>query len=279
MQGGTSKPPPELINARVYHSRKVLASYRDGTLTVMETAALLKHQPGFFNRDVLDVGIGTGRTSHYLAPLARRYLGIDYSPVMLRHVAATMPEVPVRQLDMSDLSSLGAASFDFIFAPNNVLDAVSHGLRLRSLCQWQRVLRPGGMLLFSSHNRGYRYALRGPRLAISRNPVTQAHQLLRFARRSVNFLRLAGERLQANEFALLTDTGHDYSCLHYYIERKAQYAQLRDCGFVCVDTLNHRGRSVATAANANANDDANAYANDDADVLDSPSLMYAARRQ
>jgi len=265
MRAGISGRPPELINARVYHARRVLANYRDCTLTVMETAALLKYQPGFFNRDVLDIGIGTGRTSRYLAPLARCYLGIDYSPVMLRHVTAAMPELPVRQLDMSDLSSLDAASFDFIFAPNNVLDAVSHGLRLRSLCHWQRVLRPGGMVLFSAHNRSYRYALRGPRLALSRNPVTQARLLLRFARCSVNYLRLAGERLQTDEFALLTDTGHEYSCLHYYIERDAQYAQLRACGFTCVDSFCHSGCSVAAAA--------------DGEVLGSPSLMYVARKQ
>jgi SAM-dependent methyltransferase len=259
---GASRRPPELINFRVYHSRKVLSSYRDNTLTPMEAAALLKYQAGFFARDVLDVGVGTGRTSRYLVPLARHYLGIDYSPVMLARLAVTMPQVPVRRLDMCDLSALGSASFDFVFAPNNVLDAVSHGLRLRALCEWQRVLRPGGLLIFSAHNRHYRHALRGPRLAAARNPVTQLCQLLRFARCWCNFARLAGERMQTGEFALLTDSGHDYACLHYYIGRCAQHAQLHACGLQCIDTLNHLGDPAGS----------------DADVSDSPSLMYIARK-
>ena len=165
MMAATSRLSSERVNARVYHSPKVLARYTDHTLAPVEAAALLKHQPAFFNRDVLDIGIGTGRTTRYLAPLARRYVGIDYSPVMVGYVAAVMPEIEVRQIDMCDPACFASDCFDFVFAPNNVIDAVSHEARLQALSNWHRLLRPDGMLVLTTHNRRFRAALRGPRLS------------------------------------------------------------------------------------------------------------------
>ena len=80
--------------------------------------------------------------------------------------------------------------FDFLFGSNNVLDAVSHEDRLRALAEFRRVLRPGGMLVFSSHNRQYRHAWRGPTLGVSRNPVTQAMNVVRWLRELRNHLRI-----------------------------------------------------------------------------------------
>ena len=58
------------INRRVYHAKGVDRIYRRHELHRVETLALLQHQPCFAGRDVLDIGVGTGRTAHYLAPPA-----------------------------------------------------------------------------------------------------------------------------------------------------------------------------------------------------------------
>lgn len=252
----------ELLNAAVYRSPRVLQFYTDDRLTPPEASALLKFQSAFFGRDVLDIGVGTGRSTRYLAPLARRYVAIDNSPVMIEHMRRTQPRVDARELNMCDLSALEESSFDFIFAPNNVLDAVSHESRLSALAAWRRVLRHDGVMVFSSHNRRYRFAHRGPRLASSRNPLTQAWQLLRFARCQVNYRRLAHEQRETPEFALLTDSGHEFALLHYYVDRLTQCEQLRAHGFRCIEVFDHVGVQIEP----------------DADAADSPSLTYVARR-
>lgn len=248
-------------NTRVYHASGVDRRYRSESLTVIEVKALLKYQPDFAGRDVLDVGVGTGRTTRYLMPLARRYEGIDYSPVMVERARALLPAASLRHADMRDLSCFESASFDFVFGPNNVLDAVSHDDRIRTLFEWRRVLRDGGLLMFASHNRRYRHAMQGPRLGFSRNPARQAEMLMRLARGVVNHQRVKNLRQVEPDHALLNDEGHDFAILHYYVDPRLQAEQLRSAGFRPVDVFDHTG-NVLEPGDPGA---------------DSPWLMYVAR--
>jgi SAM-dependent methyltransferase len=249
------------VNRRVYHARGVDRSYKSWTLTRAEALTLLKYQSAFAGRDVLDLGAGTGRTSIYLAPLARRYEAIDYSPVMVEKMRSNFPEISVRLGDLRDLP-FGNGTFDVVFGPNNVLDAVSHEDRLQGLAEARRVLRADGLLIFSSHHRRYNKALRGPRMHWNRNPATQAVLAFRWVFQVFNHIRIAPLRKIEEEFALLNDEGHDYACLHYYIDQRHQRQQLTHAGFTVVDVLDGDGQSL-----------------NEADVAaDSPWLMYVARR-
>lgn len=237
--------PQDAINARVYHAASVVRHYPSDLLEKAEVSALLRYQPWFVDSDVLDVGVGTGRTAFYLALLARNYVAIDYSPVMVKEVRARMPHVQVHQADMRDLSAFASGSFDFILATNNVLDAVSHADRLLALQEMRRVLRPHGMLMFSAHNRCYEHANAPPRLKLSRNPVSFLRNLITYGRRWRNYLRLRKAHRQEESYALLTDSGHDHGCLHYYIDRDAQAQQLRAMGFKLLDVFSVWGRPLA----------------------------------
>ena len=253
----------DLVNRRIYHAAGIHQWYRsDAPLDRAETMALLKYQAAFAGREVLDLGIGTGRTTPFLAPLAARYVGTDYSPPMVEYVRSHMPEIDVRLADMRDLSAFPSGSFDFAMASCNVIDAVSLEDRLRTLGEWHRVLRPHGIVMFSSHNRRYHRALAGPALARSRNPVTQLRHLQQYVRSVINHARVGRLRRVDGEYALLNDVGHDYAALHYYIDRDTQRRHLEQSGFLLRDVFAGFGGVVGNAGDDSA----------------SPSLLYVAER-
>ena len=251
------------INARVYHAANVTREYRADTLTRAEALTLLRYHDTFAGRDVLDIGVGTGRTSVYLAPLASRYEGIDYSPVMVTHVQRHLPGVSVRLADMRDLGVFDTASFDFVFASNNVVDAVDGDGRVRTFREVNRVLRDGGWFVFSSHNRHWADALRPPHPAWSPNPAREVLHLARWLRQVGNHARIGPAREVHAEHALLNDGGHDYACLHYYTTQRHARAQAIETGFEVVDVFDWLGAPVFHT-----------------DVApDSPWLMFVARKR
>ncbi|HXC39389.1 MAG TPA: class I SAM-dependent methyltransferase [Burkholderiales bacterium] len=248
------------VNQRVYHSAWVERYYRSTQLSRVETMVLLKYAHAFVGRDVLDVGIGLGRTTLYLAPLARRYEGIDYSPSLVQKARERLPGVSLRLADMRGMPMFGDGQFDFIFGSNNVIDAVSHEDRLKCLAELRRLLRPGGLAVLSSHNRDYHRAMGAPSLAFSRNPVAQARGVVDWVRQWANHARVGRARRIEPDYALLNDEGHHYACLHYYIDQAAQRRQMAERGFRMLDVLDHEGRSVSPADN----------------TASSPTLMYVA---
>src|ERR1700710_2828779 len=144
--------PHAAVNHELYSKPGVYRYYLSEVLEPSEAASLLRHQPRFAGKEVLDIGVGAGRTTHYLAPLAGRYEAIDYSTDMIGYMQRAMPEISSQLGDFRDLNMFEDQSFDFVFATNNVLDNFSREDRSKALREAHRVLRPGGMLILSSHN-------------------------------------------------------------------------------------------------------------------------------
>lgn len=261
-QGGSEQSRQTDVNRTVYESPRVYRRYLGQGLTPSETACLLKYQSEISGRDVLDIGVGAGRTTYYLAPLASRYEAVDYSSVMVRYMKEAMPHVSVQQADFRDLSVFGDHSFHFVFAPNNVIDALSHEGRLQALRESARVLRPHGLLSFSSHNLNYKKAYSRPHLNWSSNPMRLAYRCFEYALSWTNYLRLSSLRRTTPEYALLNDRGHYYACLHYYAARSIVTSQLARVGLKVIAVFDTLGRVLP----------------DCSDDSDNPSLLYVAER-
>jgi SAM-dependent methyltransferase len=102
--------------------------------------------------DVLDIGVGGGRTTGLLADRARSYVGIDLSPEMLDLARERFPDEDLRVGNAVDLHGLSAASYDLVVFSFNGLDALDHPDRGAALAAMARVTRPDGRIVFSSLN-------------------------------------------------------------------------------------------------------------------------------
>ena len=99
------------------------------------------------DRDVLEVGCGTGLVLDRVARLARRAEGVDLSPGMLAHARAR--GLSVREGDATALP-FEDASFDVVYA----FKVLAHVPAIdRALAEMFRVVRPGGHVLVEVYNR------------------------------------------------------------------------------------------------------------------------------
>ena len=145
---GTTRDP----NLHVYNTAEVAAYYAElDYLSPCETVLFemfLKSQ-----MNILDLGVGGGRTTPYLSALAARYVGVDYAQEMITLCRQKFPRLEFQLADAANLSAFADSTFDAVVMAFNGMDyVIPDESRLRSLREIRRVLRPDGILIFSSHN-------------------------------------------------------------------------------------------------------------------------------
>jgi SAM-dependent methyltransferase len=102
---------------------------------------------------ILDLGVGGGRTTPYLSSMAARYVGVDYAEEMIARCREKFPHLEFEVGDASDLSRFSSESFDSVVIAFNAMDyVIPDESRFRALREIGRVLKPEGILIFSSHN-------------------------------------------------------------------------------------------------------------------------------
>ncbi len=251
------------INRAWYARPQAIASFaRDDRLEPALALLFVRFRDDILGRDVLDLGVGAGRTTRYLTALTTRYVGVDYSPSMVSFCASRFPNARVELGDASDLSSFAPSSFDFVLFSYAGIDALAHESRLQTLREVGRVLRPGGLFAFSAHNRDYRAARTTPRLQWSRNPITLLANVWRWVRQLRNHARVRRLEVESPEYALINDLAEEYSLIHYYISAAPQRAQLEQAGYEVIAVQDDNGADVSP----------------DAVAREAPWLWYLARR-
>ncbi len=139
-------------NLQIYNAPEVVAHYAAlNYLTACERLLFQTYIPR--GSTVLDLGVGGGRTTPYLAKLSLRYVGVDYSPAMVESCRRKFPELEFMVADGSDLSEFPDASFDaVVFAFNGIDYVLPDDSRQQCFEHIRRILRPGAVVIFSSHN-------------------------------------------------------------------------------------------------------------------------------
>ncbi len=231
-------------NARIFFSGDLADWYADQTLCAAETTILLRHKEAFAGKTVLDLGVGSGRTTRFLLPFAGSYTGVDLSPQMIARARRGFPKARLLEMDIRELAALSGETFDFIFAPWAVLDALSPGDRHKALARIAALSPPGGMFVLSSHNRDAALAGKPPSLNWSKRPVRLALNAGHLAIARLNFERMKHLREEHADYALYNDMAHGWQGVFYYIGKDAQIAQLERHGFRTMDVYGEDGRLI-----------------------------------
>lgn len=139
-------------NYEAYRSLSVVGVYeqsaRDG-LTTPERYCL-DLVPNLKRHSILDIGIGGGRTISALSSIFKKYTGIDYSEEMIAAAKSLYPNADLKTMDARKLEF--EKSFDCVMFSFNGIDCVTYTDRQLILQQIANVLRPGGYLIYSTHN-------------------------------------------------------------------------------------------------------------------------------
>ena len=145
-------PRDDAANLGVYSTAEVVAHYAGlDYLTTCEQVLFEKYlHPGM---SIMDLGVGGGRTTPYLSSIASRYVGVDYSEGMIHACRSKFPHLQFNVADAAVLSQFADDSFDAIVFPFNGIDQlVPDEKRENCLRECRRVLKAGGVYIFSSHN-------------------------------------------------------------------------------------------------------------------------------
>jgi ubiquinone/menaquinone biosynthesis C-methylase UbiE len=233
------------LNKSFYENKTVADWYATKEFVLAEEQAFLNDFSGELKGSkLLDIGIGAGRSTRFLIPLAGSYVGVDYSSEMVKESSVHFPDARLEVRDARDLSAYANAEFDVVVFSFNGMDCLSHEGRLQAMNEIQRVLKPGGLFAFSSHNRDRQevkpYALQN--LILSKHPISLLKNLAQFWRGIRNWQHSSKLRDENAEYSLRSDSSNLFTTPLYYISKDAVCQQLERHGFQVEAMYDRKGQ-------------------------------------
>ena len=227
------------INMRTMHSASAVQHYSHRSdLSPAEQASLDRVAGLARGKPILDIGVGGGRTVEALREVSQDYLGVDYSQQMVDACRRRFPGTRFAHADARALAEVADGSIFLAMFSCNGIGMVSHADRLLILREVHRVLQPGGVFLFSTHNRNspeYRRGFQFPPVQWTLHPLRALVRSARFvahtATRMFNRRRFRPHEVRTPDYSVITDVCHHYGTLLYYVTLENQRKQLEAAGF------------------------------------------------
>ena len=227
------------INGRAWRSKQTLRQFGklEGWTDEGERVAVGRVSAEARGKPILDLGVGAGRTIPLLTDISKDYIALDYTQEMVELARKRFPVAKVVHGDARDLKQFADGQFFLVVFSFNGIDAVDHESRQRVLSEAYRVLQPGGIFLFSTHNqegpgRGEPFRVH---IQPSWNPLRMGVRLCRALVSAVagryNHWRYRDLNQSGDTFSIMNAAAHDYGIVIHYISLEAELRELAAAGF------------------------------------------------
>jgi SAM-dependent methyltransferase len=234
-------PAQDRINRHAWRSRSArhwFGSLHDWT-DPGEAAAVAWVADQVRDQPLLDVGVGGGRTVPLLTQISSNYTGVDYTLELVTICRRNHPGVRVEHMDARDMSAFDDNTFSLVMFSFNGIDAVDYEGRRKILREVARVLKPGGLALFSTHN------LHGPSYRenishllhmpdMSADPlkigIDIARMIYSFPIGVFNYFRHSRLNREFDGYAVRICAAHKFGILIIYTDMATQRLQLDEAG-------------------------------------------------
>jgi SAM-dependent methyltransferase len=225
----------EQINAGVWRSSRVLGIFaeREGFIDDGEAVLLARLVAEAKGGPILDIGVGGGRTIPYLR--GSGYVAVDYLHEVVGLARSRHPGVRIEQADARDLAAFEDDSFSGVLFSFNGIDGLGHEDRRAVHRAVMRVLRPGGVFVYSTHNLAHCCAGRPPWdrswWDLDNGPRAMLAYAARLPRRSSSYRRLRGMVVRGDGWALLVGAAYDFSVLWHHVDPAGAVRELTQAGY------------------------------------------------
>jgi ubiquinone/menaquinone biosynthesis C-methylase UbiE len=237
-------------NKTYFETAGVAEAYAQSTsLFEAEEAVLASLREELRDKPILDIGVGAGRTTGYLRDISKNYVGIDYSEKMIKLCSERFADATLMVCDARDLSAFDDRQFAAVFYSYNGIDEVAPADRMLILKEVNRVLKEGGVFVFSSHNLDWEgmpfYLLSW--FSFSPNPVRLIRDnMKRFMAYAAGVITHLRDKNGDRGFEVVFEFEKRTRMMlpTYYISKEAQVRQLLEAGFCRVEALDSHGQVI-----------------------------------
>jgi len=228
---------------------KYVHMYYEQYLDAGERTIIKRFKDRWSQMDILDIGVGAGRTSYAFSAISRNYIGIDYVPRSIeicKNLVGEDETVKFFQCDARYLSKHFSKQFDFIMFALCGIDSVDHEGRYMIFREIRKCLKDDGYFFFSSHS------LNAPQrtLVLPRfNPLRPFRSTYRVSKTVFEYWRIkwANRNMFDNRERgwTIAKDDLDYHFLDiYYISPEYQIQQLDETGFKVVEVYGRNGKPI-----------------------------------